>query len=238
MKMSNKQFNIQIPTQIVRSSKFTSGEFILLAKILQAYYSQTGKEKSLTFTIDHKAFMYFLFFKDNNTFKKNIKKLCDMNIIENEINNLPRKGGLEITLNKVVIPEYNKERGYFTQLPYFVLNREVIEGVGYVGVRLLYYYKSYINAKDFTKQYCFVAESTTATDLNITEKTVIKYNKFLKDRKFVKIEKHKLHELGSYSSINGKEVLNYIKYNNHYILQMDKVEKFCDESRSLLTQNS
>lgn len=233
--MENKAFKIQIPTQIVRSNKFTASEFILLAKIIQAYYRQTGKEKSLTFKIDHKAFMFYLFFKDNNTFKKNITGLYEKKIIENEIKSLPRKGGLEITLNQLVIPEFNKKRGYFTELPYYVLNREIIEGVGHVGVRLLYYYKSYINAKDYSKQYCFVAESTAAEHLNITEKTVIKYNKFLKDRKFIKIEKHKLHNSDSYDE-NDK--LIFTKYNNHYYLKMDNIQNFCEEYRSLLAQNS
>ncbi|MFY0758757.1 hypothetical protein AB1K32_07740 [Metabacillus dongyingensis] len=234
--MSTKPFKIQIPTQIVRSSKFTSGEFILLAKILQAYYSQPGKEKPLTFTIDHKAFMYYLFFKDNNTFKKNINGLHEKKVIENKIDSLPRKGGLEITLNKLVIPEFNKERGYFTQLPYFVLNREVIEAVGHVGVRLLYYYRSYINAKDSLKQYCFVAETTTAGHLNITEKTVIKYNKFLKKQRFIKIEQHKLHDTGAHDPENGDKLI-FTKYNNHYFLRLENIEKFCEEYRSLLAQN-
>lgn len=232
-----KEFKIQLPTQIVRSNKFTAGEFILLAKLIQAYYTQSGDGKSLTYNIDHKAFMHFLFFKDNKTFKNNLEGLYKKKIIENEIDKLPRKGGLEITLNKLVIPEFNKKRGYFTQLPYFVLNREVIEAVGHVGVRLLYYYKSYINAKDYTKQFCFVAESTTAEDLSITEKTVIKYNKLLAARKFVKIEKHELNTNNEYTTINGKDKLLFTKYNNHYILKMDNVEKFCEESRALLAQN-
>lgn len=230
-----KQFEIQIPTQVVRSKKITSSEFILIAKMLQAYYSQTGKEKSLTFSIDHKAIMYLLFFRDNKTFKKTLDGLYEKKLIENKVESLPRKGGLEITLNELVVPELNKKRGYFTQLPYFVLNREVIEAVGHVGVRLLYYYKSYINAKDNSKQFCFVAETTTAEDLNITEKTVIKYNKFLASRKFIKIEKHKLQDNGFYS--NDNKIL-FTKYNNHYFLRMDKIDEFCEEYRALLVQNN
>lgn len=226
-----KKFNIQIPTQIVRSNKFTSGDFILLAKIMQAYYSQSADDKPLTFSIDHKLFMHLLFFKDNATFKKNLKGLVEKKVVQCEYESLPRRGGLELTLNKLVIPEFNKERGYFTQLPYTLLNREVIQAVGHVGVRLMYYYKSYINAKNPLKQFCFVAEETAADHLGITAKTVIKYNTLLKKRKFVKIEKHELHKTDDY---DDDVKLVFKKYNNHYTLRLDKVEEFCEESRTKL----
>lgn len=235
-----KEFKIQIPTQVVRSKKFTASEFVLLAKILQAYYKQPGKEKPLTFSIDHKAFMYYLFFKDNETFKKNLIGLFVKGVIESELYDkenqkikLPRKGGLQLTINKLIIPAFNKERGYFTQIPYYVLNREIIEAVGYVGVRLMYYYKSYINEREPLKQFCFVAETTTAEDLNITEKTVIKYNKFLKVKKFIKIEKHKLENSETYDE-NGK--LLFEKYNNHYFLRLENVSKYCSQYRENLSQ--
>ncbi|WP_203289832.1 hypothetical protein [Metabacillus sp. cB07] len=232
--MATKDFKIQIPTQLVRSDKFTAAEFILTAKLLQAYYSQPGKDKPLEFAIDHKAFMHYLFFKGNNTFKKALNGLHNKKIIENKIEVLPRKGGLYIKLNKVVIPEFNKQRGYFTQLPYYVLSREVIEAVGHVGVRLLYYYKSYINAKEPLKQFCFVAEATAAGHLNITEKTVIKYNKYLKTRKFIKVEQHKLKENECEYDSNGKLV--FTKFNNHYFLRLDKIKEYCEEQSSSLVQ--
>lgn len=240
-----KDFKIQIPTQIVRSKKITTGEFILCAKLIQAYYSQAGDEKPLTFTIDHKYIMHYLDFKDNKTFKMHLKGLCAKGLIESKLYDkekksveLPRKGGLEITLNKIVVPEFNKERGYFTQLPYIVLNREVIEAVGHVGVRLLYYFKSYINAKEHTKQYCFASEETIADDLGIAKKTVIKYNKLLAKWKFIKIDKHELENTYTYTPTqNGKEKYLYTRYNNHYFIRMDKIEKYCEESRPLLAQN-
>ncbi|TYS46747.1 hypothetical protein [Bacillus infantis] len=181
--------------------------------------------------------MYYLFLEDNKTFKKHLQGLCEKKIITNEIKSLPRKNGLEITLNELVIPELNKKRGFFTQLPTNVLNREVIQVAGHVGVRMLYYYKSYINAKDWSKQYCFVAEETAAEDLGITVKTIIKYNTLLKKWKFLKIDKHEVgHGYGD--NKHGQEQLLFTKYNNHYFLRQDEIDKFCEEHRSNLTQNA
>ncbi len=222
----SKKFKVQIPTKIVRSNSLTAIEFVLLAKLIQAYYIPT--KKSLTIPIDHKAIMYFLLIKDQATLKKHLKTLFEKGIIENEIETLPRKGALEINLNKNVIPELNKE-GLFTQMPVTVLNREIIEAVGHVGVRMLYYYKSFINLKQPTKQFCFVSEETTSEDLGITEKTVIKYNKILEKRKFIKIEKHK-----SQNEYNYQDRYVYYRYNNHYFIRQDKIDEFCEKSTSLL----
>lgn len=217
-----KKFKVQIPTEIVRSKEYSAGEFILLAKLIQAYY--LPKEKSLTIPIDHKKFMFFLFIKDNDTFKDLLKGLYEKGVITNEIDKLPRKGAIEITLNSEVIPELNK-KGYFTQMPVNVLNRDVIEAVGQIGVRLLYYYTSFINAKDNRKQFAHVGEERTSIDLAITEKTVIKYNKILEKKKFLKIEKHK-----SENTFNYQDKYVFHKYNNHYFIRQDKIDEFCENA--------
>lgn len=232
-----KDFNIQIPTNLVRNKEVSMGEFALCAKLIQVYYSQYGDDKSLTFTVDHRAIMYYLSINDNDTFKKYLKGLYKNEIILNKIDKLSRKGDLEITLNENIIPELNKE-GHFTQLPYYVLNREILKAAGFIGLRLLYYYKSYINAKDYDRQFCFVAIETTSQDLDITEKTIIKHNKLLQKLKFIKIEKHELHNTYDYIPIaNGKEKYFYTRYNNHYILRLEKIEEFCEKKRSLLVEN-
>lgn len=221
-----KVFEVQIPTEIVRSSEYTVGEFTLLAKLIQAYYMR--KDRKLTLQIDHRALMFYLTIKDNKTFKEHLKGLHKKKVIGDIPEQLPRKGALEITLNKEVIPELNK-KGYFTQMPTNVLSKQVLDQIGSTGVRILYYYKSHVNTKEYTKQFCFVAEETTAEDLGIAEKTVIKYNKILEKNLFVKIDKHK-----SENEFNYKDKYVYHRYNNHYTIRQDKIDQFYEKSSALL----
>ncbi|MGD7051439.1 hypothetical protein [Sutcliffiella horikoshii] len=223
---TKKAFKVQIPTDIVRNNEYTAGEFTLLAKLIQAYY--IPKVKNLSLNIDHKALMFYLFIKDHDTFKKHLKGLFEKGAIKNEITTLPRKGPLVIELSDEIIPQLNK-KGHFTQMQSNVLSRDVIEAVGYIGVRLLYYYESYINYKDIARRFCWIGEETTANDLGITEKTVIKYNKFLEKRKFIKIDKHK-----SENGYNHNDQYVYFRYSNHYFIRHDKITEFCEKSSSLL----
>lgn len=226
------KFKVQVPTEIVRSKEYTDKEFVLLAKLIHIYYMIPEEQKSLTFGIKHKDVMFYTGIKDNDTFKKSLKGLYEKNAIKNEIISLPRKGGIEISLNEEVIPEMN-QNGYFTQLQSEVLSKNAIDVVGHNGVRLLYYYQSYINTNDPKKTFCFVAEVTTAEDLGITEKTVIKYNKLLEKNKFIKIERHKV-EQNYYTTKKGNESYLFTKYNNHYYIKYKNISSFCEKTSGLL----
>ncbi|MBT2736147.1 replication/maintenance protein RepL [Bacillus sp. ISL-7] len=225
-----KDFKIQVPTEIVRSNSLSSGEFVLLLKLIDAYYGQTTK--SLEISVDYKALMFYSAIKDQSTFKKRLEGLHKLGIVENEIGDLPRKGELKISLNKDVIPQLRDAKGVFTQLPSIVISRKMIESVGDTGIRLLYYYMSYINPKSVNKNKCYAAEKTIAEHLGITEKTVIKHNKILNKLKFIKIEKHEV-EKDIYTTVNGKEKYLFQKYNNHYSLRLDKIQEFYNKTTSI-----
>ncbi|MBT2723065.1 helix-turn-helix domain-containing protein [Bacillus sp. ISL-46] len=225
-----KDFKIQVPTEIVRSNSLSSGEFVLLLKLIDAYYGQTTK--SLEISVDYKALMFYSAIKDQSTFKKRLEGLHKHGWVENEIGDLPRKGNLKIVLNKDVIPQLRDTKGVFTQLPSNVMSRKVIETVGDTGVRLLYYFMSYINYKNIQKHKCYTSVETIAEHLGITEKTVIKHNKILEKLNFIKIEKHET-ETDTYITANGKEKYLFQKFNNHYFLKLDKIGEFCNKSNSI-----
>ncbi|ETI68133.1 hypothetical protein [Neobacillus vireti] len=220
-------FKIQVPTEIVKNKEYSDKEFVLLAKLIQIYYRIPETQKSLTFGILHKDVMFYSGIKDNDTFKETLKGLYDKGAIKNKVETLPRKGGIEIILNEEVIPQMNKE-GFFTQLSSEVLNKNIIDAVGHSGIRLLYFYKSYINSKT-NKNHCYVAEETTAEILGMTKKTVIKYNKLLQKHKLLKIEKHES-EHAYYTTKKGTESYLFTKYNNHYFIRYENIENFSEKS--------
>jgi len=225
--MAKKEFQIQVPTSIVRNNGIGSGEFVLLAKLIDAYYGRP--ERTFDLSIDYKALMFYLSIKDNNTFKKRLNNLHSIGYIIEPVDKLPRKGALIIKLNPEVVPELKKGQ-HFTQLPRNVTSKKVIDAVGDTGVRLLYYFKSYINTKQLYKDKCSAAIETIAEHLNIEPKTVIKYSKLLEKKKFIKITQHKVEHETEYHPVSGNEMYLFFRYNNQYYLRLDKIEEFCLKS--------
>ncbi|TCJ00967.1 hypothetical protein [Cytobacillus praedii] len=224
-------FKIQIPTDIIRNDEINAMEFVLLAKLIQAYYLSSKQEE---FELHHKNLIFLLNIGDNNTFKKSYNKLVKQGYIVTPIDKLPRKGGINVKLNMNIIPELNKKLP-FAQLNSSVLDKSVIDAIGYIGIRLIYYYQSYINRKDIAKNHCYASEETIAAHLGITKRTVIEYNKKLKKNKMVKITGHELMETGEYKRKKDKEVIVFNKYNNHYFVKEDRIIDFASKKQGLLT---
>ena len=216
-----ENFKIQIPNSIVRSSTFSPVEFVIIGNLIQAYYMQPGDNKQCIFQIDHSLFMCHSKVKKNETFKKYLSNLYNNGIILNEIEKLPRKEGLEIHINPNLInPEY------FTQMDYTTISRKVIDKVGHTGIRLLYYYESFINRKE-NKQFTFVSVETIQKETGLSNKTITEYNKKLKAAYFIKVETNPLeHE---YFTTKKGERLLFTKYNNHYYVKQENINKFVNK---------
>lgn len=195
-------------------------EFVLLAKIIQAYQ----KIKMDEFELHHKNLIFLLNIGDNNTFKKSYNHLFEQGYLLHKLDKLPRKGGISVKINTDIIPELNKDC-MFTQVTSKVLDKCVIDEIGYIGIRLIYYYQSYTNKKD-GKLHCYASEETIADHLGISKRTVINYNNKFKKNKLVKIDAHDLKETGEYETKGNSEVLVFNKYNNHYFVKEDKIEEF------------
>lgn len=210
-------FKIQVASEVIKNSKLTHESFLIYCKLIQHFYVNKGESNSIL--IDHKKFMYFSNIKSNQTFKKCINQLYEYGLIENKIDKLPRTGLVEVILNSIYLS--TKKDFSFAQLPYFILDRCVINSIGLEGIRLLYYFKSYINNG---MQFCFSSRETIAREIGSNPKTIDKYIKLLKDYKFIKISKHDLQSTGEYIKKNefSKEKAEFKKFNNHYHLQLDK----------------
>lgn len=229
-----KDFKIQVPQSIVRNKDISDREFVLLAKLIQAYYTQPGNNKELTFTIDHKQIMHFTNLPNRKKFVECLKGLHQHGLIINEIKSLPKKNGLEITLSQIVIPELNKDKKQmFVQLESYVLHRNIIEKVGHTGVRILYYIMSFINYKQTGKDHCYASIIGMAEELGITEKTFIKYIKILEQIKFIRVKRHPAKPFYK-DDKHGNEKLLFERLNNEYYIKHDNFKKYIEKQSSLL----
>lgn len=216
------KFKVQIPTDIVRDNKLNAREFVLLGKLIQCFYLSGNQ---LSFKVNHKVLMSHLCISDNELFKDTLQQLVEINYITSPmIDKLPRKGSMDVEISPSIIPELNKGR-MFTQLEKEYLDKTLIKVVGYIGVRLIYLYKSYINEKDYKKQYAHPSEETIAANIGVSKKTVIEYNKKLKKSKLVKIEKFQLENKGG-----DLDLVAFIKHENHYTIRYDKIDEFIKEN--------
>ncbi|WP_048896732.1 hypothetical protein [Priestia filamentosa] len=213
-------FKIQMPNSVIRDSEFSSASFYVLAKFIQRFYVQ--KQSTTTFQLDHKQFMYYAGIKSNQGFKKILNELYERGVIKNKIDTLPRKELLTIEFNAEWCDEQGKP---FAQLPYTILSKELLDLIGYQGVRLLFYFRSYI--RNTAHHFCFTSQETIATETDMTENTITKYTKILKDNKLIRVSKHVLTATYSYEEDEfNNSKMEFKKYNNHYFLDIEKLKKF------------
>lgn len=208
-----KKLVIQIPDDIVRNKAFkmNSNTFGIYALLKFLHFRNYNKNE---LTIDHNHLKHKLYISDNRTMKKAFTTLHKQQIILEHVSKLPTRGALNITFDPEAV-----QSAKFTQLPATILNR--MEHIGTIGLRLLFYYESFINRKDKPeKQFAFPAIETISKDLGLDESTIIKYNEILKKNKLLKIKKHKIMWDGQYDELDK---ILYVKYNNHYFVKVESM---------------
>lgn len=222
-----EDFKIQIPQSIVRDKRISSRTFVVLGKLIQRYYMQPNDKKELTFSLDHKGLMYQTEISTTRILLGCLKEMHSFGVIENEINTIPRKNKLIVTISNKVVPELNDEQ-LFVQLENYVFHRSIIKEIGYVGIRILYYIRSYINYKTLGKDHSFVSLKKMANDLGISDTTLKKYIKKLEKNEFIKVERHKAKQIWKEDRY-GIEGLLWERLNNNYYINHENFKRFVEE---------
>lgn len=223
----NKVFKVQLPQSIVRDSVIKDKEFVLLARLIQAYYT-TGT-KDLTFTVDYNAVKHHSFIDNQRKFKECLENLESKKVLTMKNKTLPRNGNLTITLSKEVIPELN-EGMRFVQLESTVLNRAFIKRVGHTGIKILYHIMSYINYEKKGKDHCYASIERMSTDIGVSDKTFRKYLDVMEKERFIKVIRHGA-EANYFIDKNGNEGLLYDRWNNHYYIRPEIIAEFVKQRR-------
>lgn len=226
----SKTFYLQIPDDIIRSEKLDALEFVLYAKLVQ-YYNYMGRKSE--YELSHKALMRFLQISENKRFKEAFNTLVTNGLLLQGIDELPRKKPIVIKINTDHIISKEKEGRRFTQLPADTLDFFMLEAIGYIGCRILFYLESYID-RTSSKEFAHPSEKTIAEDLGIDPKTVIKYIKILRDKGIVKVTSSQLEPTYEYERVKDKEVLLYHRYCNKYFINRDKIVSFVNKKEAAI----
>ncbi|MCL1696309.1 hypothetical protein [Lysinibacillus sp. BPa_S21] len=198
---------LQVPTEIVRNIGFKIDEksFAVYAYLLYKKFKAFNNSEIDILLRDIKAVTGIT---DNRTIKKCFLNLHNQGLISNQLDKLPINKPLQI----IMLEPYKSD--YFTQLPLELLKS--LNSIGLIGFRLMYYYESYINRSNISKQFCYPSYETIQIDLGISNFSVTKYNKLLSKEKLLTITKHKA-EYDPFGD-SGLE-----KFNNHYSVNLHNI---------------
>lgn len=219
-KVSKNAFEIQVSTDIIRNPKLSNKAFVVWVRLTQLYHGVGCKEE---IQLLHKKLMEYTRITENRTFKDILHELYEFKLVKNKIETLPRTNPIVIHMNEDYIPVKN-DKLLFTQLTENLINKKVIDEIGHVGVRLMYYYKSRINYDSISTSYCYASEETIGDEIGVNRKTVIKYNKVLAKFRFVKIEKQETER--DYYTNEKKDIYGFWKYNNHVYVNAHKINEY------------
>lgn len=199
-----KRIWLQIPNEIIRNTGFNIDEksfaiyAFLLFKRFQAYNNSE-------IDVLLKDIKFVTGITDNRTVKKCFSILSNQGLIRVDFDSLPINNPIHFTMLKPY------KDNYFTQIPLNLLKS--LDTIGVIGFRLMYYYESFINRENVTKQFCYPSYETIQEDLGISNFSVTKYNKLLVKEKLITITKHKV-EYDPFGD-SGLE-----RFNNHYSVNL------------------
>lgn len=191
---------IQIPNSVIKNRDITVNAFGLYVYLKR----ESFKKRDSKLQLDHKRVRHELGMKDNRPLIAAFQNLHSQGLIGEEILKMPIHSPLNITLLEIALEP-------FTQLPIELLDK--VNTIKPYGLRLLYYYESFINRKQILRLFAFPCFETIKNDIGISHNAIIKYNNVLVKNKMLKIDKHKT-EQGDYG---------FEKWNNHYSVLWDKI---------------
>ena len=200
----SKKFMIQVPDSIIRDGKnISSTDFVLYTYL--KFQDEIGLTQENKKVVSFSQLKLVMNIKTNATLKNSLQALKNLNLIEYE--------EMNYTLNSILKFEITtQQKKQYTQLPFSIFN--LIPIVEHEGFRLLYYYETYINRKKLNFK-AYPSYNKIIEHLNISSKTLSKYNSILEKNKFLTIEKSNLKK-DDYSQYSEK-------YNNKYKINIEKI---------------
>ena len=204
----SKTLFVHVPNGVVRDSNLSSIDFCVLSRLLFLRFISQSQN---IVEIDVSKFKEILHISDNRTLKNSFRRLKALGYISNNVE-LNRRSTSSIEIN---IDKFDLSMN-FTRLP--VLIFKYITEIGYPGIRLLFYYESYINRKDSLRRYCYPSQETIKTETKLSTRSIIEYNKRLVKSKLLKVTQHD--PLPEYDEVGE---LNWNRWNNHYDVRLENL---------------
>lgn len=207
-----KTVMLQMPNNIIRNPSLTCNEFACLSFIQLMLFRLDEKNKEIIVNVSE--LKKFLNMHDNRTIKSIFANLYEKKFIATAVNRIPKNSLLTIEVNLTKLSVTNG----FTQLPQTIIN--YMPNITTIGFRLMFYYMSFINPKR-QSSFAFPSFDKICNEVNITAKSLAKYNSILEKQKLIQIKRHKLMPEG----YTEDDKIAYTKYNNHYYVLLNNLIK-------------
>lgn len=198
-----------LPNSIVRDPNLKPLGFCILLRFQYMMY----KQKSSTIEVSLSAIKSRLSVSSDSTMKTALNQLKGLGYILN-MSHIVNKKPITIEVNQSKLERTNQ----FTQLPTALI--DYVSEIGHTGIRLLYYYESFVNGKTGKVTYAFPGFKRICDEANINQDTLHKYNKLLIKKKLLRIDKHKKTSTLQYDD-QDREIVT--KYNNHYYVRHENI---------------
>ncbi|MBT2759871.1 hypothetical protein [Paenibacillus sp. ISL-20] len=204
----SKPLFVHVPNNVVRDGNLSSIDFCVFMRLLFLLFITNSKD---TIEVDIAKFKRVLNINDNRTLKSSIERLRKLGYICNNVKfNRRSTSSVVINMNKIDL------KNNFTRLPTSIF--KYIADIGHPGVRLLFYYESYINRKDSLRLYCYPSNETIKAETKLSNRSIIEYNKRLVKSKLLKMTQHDPEP--EYDDIGE---LSWNRWNNHYDVRLENL---------------
>lgn len=173
------------------------------------------QQRKYSLEVDINKLRSILNVEDNRTIKTAFKNLVAQGYILNNVEIVKRKPST-VAINKKKIEKGNQ----YTQLPTALIGK--VDSIGHRGIRLLYYYESYVNRSSGLKQFAYPGFKRICIETSVNQDTLDKYNDILIKEKLLKVQKHDPEHVYE----NEEDEIGRIhKHNNHYEVRLDNILK-------------
>lgn len=213
---------VQVPDVFIVNSNdysLTNGEFLALYFSLMFSFSQKSRNVEV-FASPLKAMMDI---NDNRTIIKSFNGLYEKGILKSDIKSLPRGGRKGFTIE---LADCAFKNGKFTRLP--IMLHSLVPQIRSIGLRLVYYYESYISRGDNNRNFASPSYESICSDLGISEQSLIKYNKILEELGLVKIKRGDIKVVGYLYDDRGRPIFD--RPNNRYYPQVSAIGKIAKKT--------
>lgn len=205
--MSNPLF-VHVPNKIVRDGNLLSIDFCVFSRLLFLMFT-SGSNGHVS--VDITKFKQVLNISDNRTLKASFNRLRKLEYICDQVE-LNRRSTSSVIINTGRFDLSNN----FTRLPASIF--KYINEIGYPGIRLLFYYESYINRRDSLRRYCYPSQETIKSETKLSNRSIIEYNKKLVKTRLLKVTQHD--PLPEYDEVGE---VNWNRWNNHYDVRLENL---------------
>lgn len=222
-KLLDSRRTVSVPKSIIQNKNIKTHAFCLFVLLKELYTIKKVDDNIIS--VYYPELMDYLKLKSHTTLKVALQDLYENGIIHNTFPRFPKNQVLEIRVNSEIF----KDETQTTTMPISMFS--LVEKVGLIGIRLLWYYESLINRRR-KDNYADPAYEEIVKALGLSQPTIGKHNLLLEKYGLLTIERHGLGVDKNYRYDENDRVV-FTKINNYYFVNLDQIRELTQTSGGL-----